>query len=301
MIRAHFIAVSFALIAFLINCEAGVDGIRDRAVSDLEDVVSMSGNSVFEEDLIEIKYLKEKVVSLQSEGKTKEAEILEKRVKRKIELLHQELSHSSSGSDTADANVMENYLERESVDRMRARGSRGSLDAEERLRDREERKRQRDAKMKEREAIFSDRFRNMNIEDFDDESYMHPDMYTRSHDLSRERKDITERHQELIDHRQKDITARIESAGFSPDEEERLKQDLADYLAIEKEVMESRASDRSSNRKREGRKSKEERMQDKEAMKARRNHERARMEEAREKRKQIDSTIREKLTAGREL
>lgn len=66
-------------------------------------------------------------------------------------------------------------------------------------------------------------------------------------------------------------------------------------------VLVVRASDRSKSRDRKEPKSKEERMQERDEMKNRRDHERKRMEEAREKRKNIDSMIREKMAANQDL
>lgn len=66
--------------------------------------------------------------------------------------------------------------------------------------------------------------------------------------------------------------------------------------------MESRKSDKSPDRHAKFRQqSKEERLQEKEAMKERRNQERLKMDEARELRKDIDTRIREKITSNRDL
>jgi RNA-splicing ligase RtcB len=62
-----------------------------------------------------------------------------------------------------------------------------------------------------------------------------------------------------------------------------------------------RASDRSKSRDRKDPKTKDERLKERDEMKARRDNERLRMEEAREKRKNIDSRIREKMAATQEF
>lgn len=66
--------------------------------------------------------------------------------------------------------------------------------------------------------------------------------------------------------------------------------------------MSSRKADKSPDRHAKFRhQSKEERLQDREAMKERRNQEKLKMEEAREIRKNIDTRIREKLSMNRDL
>ncbi len=63
-----------------------------------------------------------------------------------------------------------------------------------------------------------------------------------------------------------------------------------------------RASDKAPDRHAKYRsQSKDERLREKDAMKERRNQERLKMDEAREMRKEIDSRIREKMTANREF
>jgi hypothetical protein len=99
-----------------------------------------------------------------------------------------------------------------------------------------------------------------------------------------------------------DLSTRIEGAGFSPEEEQELKTKLEEYLRLETEVMKSRAADKSPDRHAKFRKqTKEERLADKDAMKERRNQERLKMDEARERRKEIDSRIREKIHGAGDL
>ena len=66
--------------------------------------------------------------------------------------------------------------------------------------------------------------------------------------------------------------------------------------------MESRKADKSPDRHEKFRQqSKEERLQERDAMKERRNQERLKMDEARELRKDIDTQIREKMSQSRDL
>ncbi|CAE7465743.1 unnamed protein product [Symbiodinium microadriaticum] len=271
--------ISFVTMAMVCLTSAGLDSVRSRAeIGDLERAVAGSVKPHLIEDVTDIKYLLEKVDSLRTEGKGAEADALQRRVDSKIETLKQDLS-----SEVGD-------LDRESPDRNSREGMAN------RLRERSNRYREKMSGFG-RDDVLPE---HMDIPDHAD---LHEEMMKRhrERDAQHGHKDIADRHKELIEHRQRDITERIERAGFSPEEESRLKKNLEDYLAIEKEVMESRTRDKTRSRDRREKKTAEQRMQERDGMKKRRDYERSRMEVAREMRKNIDSAIREKIAGQREF
>jgi hypothetical protein len=74
----------------------GLSGISGHDMEDLEKNVMATNNDIFKEDLSDIKYLQEKLTSLQQEEKTDEALSLERRVKRKVATSSSSLSYLSS-------------------------------------------------------------------------------------------------------------------------------------------------------------------------------------------------------------
>jgi hypothetical protein len=71
----------------------GLSGISGHDMEDLEKNVMATNNDIFKEDLSDIKYLQEKLTSLQQEEKTDEALSLERRVKRKVATSSSSLSY----------------------------------------------------------------------------------------------------------------------------------------------------------------------------------------------------------------
>lgn len=121
--------------------------------------------------------------------------------------------------------------------------------------------------------------------------------YTRTRDV----KDATERHKELVAMRTAKFTDRIRNANFDVDEERRLIQEINDIAELEKRVIASREKDRKGKDEFRKTATREKIDKLKVEMQARRQAEMAWMEESRNRRKKLEDRIQERIAEQQEL
>jgi hypothetical protein len=279
-----FLFANVLLAQQLCLVSAGVKHMGSKVhMDELEKLVKESNNQELVDEIGDVKILYEKSVTLREGFFVAEADALDKRIHAKLEKIHAEATRSASDSRRD---------EDESEDE-----------------DRDERK--------ERMKAHAKKHR-MNPPHFDEvlgvvdggwgggararhkhrhEQFMNDAMRQDGrHDDGR---DIHDRHKDLLTHRHQDFKKRLEKAQFSAEEEAAVQDKIDTYLALEREVMNSRMGDRSKEARAEHRKkSKEERDAARDEMKIRRHEEKEKMHEARQMRKDIDTIIREKMSGN---
>lgn len=281
MIRAAFLFANlfFAQQGLTAATLQGTDS--DINLNQLEELVRESNKQDLLDEVDDLKILHEKVVTLREGSFVDEAAALEKRIYRKMEKIQQEATRPDEDEASVESDYMSRKERRKSMKEYARKHRMDAFDFDESLAE--------DEKMR-----YKERYKH-----YMKDAMRHDGRYD-------DVRDIHDRHKDLLTHREQDFKKRLDKAGFSPDEETKLIAKFEDYLALEREVMDSRMQDRSKEaRAAHRKKSKDERDIAREEMKQRRQEEKEKMNVARQMRKDIDNIIREKMMetnfAGTEL